>query len=95
MGSALGPFSRLSVSQPLLAAGSAALAGSLASYAAFAGAPALGAAAVATVALFGGVAVYGALKAAVGLRLDAEAEFNGADLSIHRISSTAERETNW
>jgi Amt family ammonium transporter len=26
------------------------------------------------------------------LRLDAEEEFNGADLSIHRISATAERE---
>jgi Amt family ammonium transporter len=32
---------------------------------------------------------------AVGLRLDAEEEFNGADLSIHQISASAERETNW
>jgi Amt family ammonium transporter len=47
------------------------------------------------VALAGGALVYGALKASVGLRLDAEEEFNGADLSIHRISATAERETNW
>lgn len=47
------------------------------------------------VALVGGGLVYGLLKASVGLRLDAEEEFNGADLSIHRISSTAERETNW
>jgi Amt family ammonium transporter len=47
---------------------------------------------IATVA---GFIVYGALKKAVGLRLDAEEEFNGADLSIHRISSTAERETLW
>jgi Amt family ammonium transporter len=42
------------------------------------------------VALVGGVLVYGSLKAAVGLRLDAEAEFNGADLSIHRINATPE-----
>ncbi|WP_306224878.1 methyl-accepting chemotaxis protein [Bosea beijingensis] len=62
MGSALGPFSRLSVSQPLLAAGSAALAGSLASYAAVAGAPALGAAAVTAVALFGGLAAWGTTR---------------------------------
>ena len=44
-----------------------------------------------TVALVGGVIVYGAIKAAVGLRLDAEQEFNGADLSIHKITSTPER----
>ncbi|TCS72898.1 ammonium transporter [Sulfuritortus calidifontis] len=47
------------------------------------------------VALIGGFVVYGVLKLAVGIRLDAEAEFNGADLSIHRISATPERETNW
>jgi Amt family ammonium transporter len=47
------------------------------------------------IALIGGVVVYGALKRVVGIRLDAEEEFNGADLSIHKISSTAERETNW
>jgi ammonium transporter, Amt family len=44
-----------------------------------------------TVALVGGAVVYGAIKAAVGLRLDAEQEFNGADLSIHKITSTPER----
>jgi Amt family ammonium transporter len=47
------------------------------------------------VALVGGVIVYGVIKAAIGLRLDAEQEFAGADLSIHKISSTAERETSW
>jgi Amt family ammonium transporter len=47
------------------------------------------------IALAGGFLVYGALKATVGLRLDAEEEFNGADLSIHKISATPERETNW
>ena len=39
--------------------------------------------------------IYGTLRATVGLRLDAEEEFQGADLSIHNISSTAERETLW
>ena len=47
------------------------------------------------VAALGSLVVYGALKQLVGLRLDAEAEFNGADLSIHKVSATAERETNW
>ncbi|HXZ93508.1 MAG TPA: ammonium transporter [Burkholderiales bacterium] len=44
------------------------------------------------VALVGGGIVYGGLKAAVGLRLDQEEEFNGADLSIHKISATPFRE---
>jgi len=43
------------------------------------------------VALVGGAIVYGSIKAFVGLRLDAEQEFNGADLSIHKITSTPER----
>ena len=47
------------------------------------------------IALAGGFAGYGALKAAVGIRLDQEEEFLGADLSIHKISATPERETNW
>lgn len=47
------------------------------------------------IALAGGFAVYGALKKTVGIRLDAEEEFNGADLSIHRISATPERESGW
>ncbi len=40
------------------------------------------------VALAGGAIVYGSLKATVGLRLDEEEEFIGADLSIHRIPAT-------
>jgi Amt family ammonium transporter len=47
------------------------------------------------VAVVGGALVYGLMKYSVGIRLDAEEEFNGADLSIHKISATAERETNW
>ncbi len=48
-----------------------------------------------TVAVLSGLIVYGALKAAVGLRLDPEEEFNGADLTIHRTSATPEREVSW
>ena len=33
--------------------------------------------------------VYGGIKQAVGLRLSDEEEFNGADLSIHRIGANA------
>src|SRR5471032_890172 len=43
-----------------------------------------------TVALAGGTLVYGLIKATVGLRLDAEEEFNGADISIHKINATPE-----
>jgi Amt family ammonium transporter len=48
-----------------------------------------------TVALGGGFLVYGLLKVTVGIRLDAEDEYNGADLTVHNISSSAERETAW
>jgi ammonium transporter, Amt family len=44
------------------------------------------------IALTGGAAIYGLLKKAVGIRLDPEQEFEGADLAIHNISSTPERE---
>ena len=47
------------------------------------------------VAVIGGSVVYGVLKMVLGLRLDPEAEFNGADLSIHKVSATAEHETSW
>ncbi|MHB0973695.1 MAG: ammonium transporter [Thiobacillus sp.] len=47
------------------------------------------------IATLGSLVVYGILKQVVGLRLDPESEFNGADLSIHKVSATAERETNW
>jgi Amt family ammonium transporter len=47
------------------------------------------------IALVGGTVVYGALRKLVGLRLDREAEFMGADLAIHRVSSTPESETHW
>ncbi|HEY8609228.1 MAG TPA: ammonium transporter [Noviherbaspirillum sp.] len=47
------------------------------------------------IATAGGTLIYGLLKATVGIRLDPEQEFDGADLSIHKISATAERETSW
>jgi Amt family ammonium transporter len=47
------------------------------------------------IALGGAGLVYGALKATMGLRLDAEEEFNGADLTIHKITATPEREPSW
>ncbi len=48
-----------------------------------------------SIAFIGGYVVYGVLKKWVGIRLDAEEEFNGADLSIHKISATPERESGW
>ena len=47
------------------------------------------------VALTGSIIVYGALKILLGLRLDQEEEYQGADLSIHKITATPEREPNW
>jgi Amt family ammonium transporter len=46
-------------------------------------------------ALVAGFVVYGVLKAVLGLRLSQEEEYEGADLAIHRIGSTPEREVNW
>ena len=47
------------------------------------------------IALIGGFAVYGLLKVVLGIRMTYEEEYDGADLSIHRISSTPDREPNW
>ncbi len=41
--------------------------------------------------LIGGALVYGFLKVFTGIRMDAEAEFDGADLSIHKISASPDR----
>ena len=46
-------------------------------------------------ALFAGVVVYGILRYTVGLRMSNEDEFQGADLAIHHISATPEREVSW
>jgi len=47
------------------------------------------------IALISGFVVYGLLKVALGIRMSQEEEYEGADLSIHRISSTPDREPNW
>jgi Amt family ammonium transporter len=47
------------------------------------------------VAVVASFLVYGGLKQMVGIRLDAEQEFEGADLSIHKVSASSENEGNW
>jgi len=47
------------------------------------------------VAVLGSLLVYGSLKAVLGLRLDKDEEYEGADLSIHKITATPEREPSW
>ena len=42
------------------------------------------------IAVSGGLIVYGVLKQLFGIRLNDEEEYEGADLSIHKISSTAD-----
>ena len=41
-----------------------------------------------TIALVGGFAVYGLIKKLVGIRMDVEDEYMGADLAIHKITAT-------
>jgi len=47
------------------------------------------------IAFAGGWLVYGVIKKLIGIRLDPEDEFIGADLSIHKISASPERESGW
>ena len=42
------------------------------------------------IALIGGAVVYGGLKQLFGIRMSQEEEFDGADLSIHKIAASAE-----
>jgi Amt family ammonium transporter len=46
-------------------------------------------------ALVGGFVVYGVLKMTVGLRMSQEEEFEGADLTVHKITSSPDREVSW
>ena len=55
----------------------------------------LGTALGVVIAVIGGCIIYGALKFTVGIRLDREQEFNGSDLSIHKIGATPEHESGW
>ena len=43
-----------------------------------------------SIALSGGFVVYGVMKKLVGIRLSKEEEYEGADLSIHKIASEAD-----
>jgi Amt family ammonium transporter len=45
--------------------------------------------------LVGGFVVYGVLKMTLGLRLSQEEEFEGADLTIHKITASPDREASW
>ncbi len=46
-------------------------------------------------AVAGSWLLYGLLKSTLGLRLSQEEEFEGADLSIHQINASPEREVSW
>jgi Amt family ammonium transporter len=46
-------------------------------------------------ALGTGFVVYGVLKKTLGLRMSQEEEFDGADLSIHKINASPDRESSW
>ena len=43
-----------------------------------------------SVAVIGGFVVYGIIDKIVGIRLDEESEYNGADLSIHKIGANSD-----
>ncbi len=43
-----------------------------------------------SIALLGGLLVYGVIKYFFGIRLSQEEEFNGADISIHKIGANTE-----
>jgi ammonium transporter, Amt family len=46
-------------------------------------------------ALLGGTVVYGVLKMTLGLKMSQEEEYEGADLTVHKISATPDREVSW
>lgn len=48
-----------------------------------------------SIAFIGGWLVYGLLKATIGIRLTEEQEYDGADITIHHITATPDRETRW
>ncbi|MEO8599121.1 MAG: ammonium transporter [bacterium] len=48
-----------------------------------------------SIAFVSGLLIYWTLKKFIGIRLDPEQEFDGADLAIHKISATPARESNW
>jgi len=46
-------------------------------------------------AVVGGIVVYGTIKVVFGLKLSPEEEYDGADLTVHKISATPDREVSW
>ena len=46
-------------------------------------------------ALVSSALLYGVIKVFFGLRLTQEEEFEGADMSIHKVSATPDRESSW
>jgi Amt family ammonium transporter len=46
-------------------------------------------------ALLGGLVVYGTLKWTMGIKMSPEEEYDGADLTVHKISATPDREVSW
>ena len=46
-------------------------------------------------ALVSSALLYGLIKVFFGLRLTQEEEFEGADMSIHKVSATPDRESSW
>jgi ammonium transporter, Amt family len=46
-------------------------------------------------AFLGGFVVYGTLKMTLGLKLSPEEEYEGADLTVHKISAAPDREVSW
>jgi Amt family ammonium transporter len=46
-------------------------------------------------ALLGGLVVYGTLKWTIGIKMSPEEEYEGADLTVHKISATPDREVSW
>ncbi|SFH65258.1 ammonium transporter, Amt family [Modicisalibacter xianhensis] len=44
-------------------------------------------------AMLAGAMIYGGLKAVVGIRLDKEQEYEGADLALHKINATPRSES--
>jgi len=59
------------------------------------GAQLVGTALAVAIAIGGALVIYGTLKQLVGIRMDAEQEFEGADLSLHKISASPQREPHW
>lgn len=55
----------------------------------------LGTALAIVIALCSGGLIYGVLRIIWGIRLDPEEEFEGADLTIHQISSSTEKDSGW